>query len=209
MRNAKVRRTPRVFPPGWVPSYRRHKASGRAIVTLGGRVVYLGVYRTARAAYDRVVAEWLTAGRRSNHPPRSGGLPGSLTIADMFSRSGPTRRARTRRPRSAVSATRPAGSGGSAARPRRDGKPGEVEPHFCRRTINAHMARIRQIFKCAATQELMPAARYGLPKGGWLRETAQLLTHARLFHTRRERLKRGLQRRRLRTAARPKSGRDG
>jgi integrase len=45
-----------------------------------------------------------------------------------------------------------------AMRPKRGGKPGEVEPHFCRRTINAHMARIRQIFKWAAAQELIPAA---------------------------------------------------
>jgi integrase len=53
-----------------VPSYRRHKQSGQAIVTLadglgGRRDVLLGKYGTAesRAEYARVLAEWESAGR--------------------------------------------------------------------------------------------------------------------------------------------------
>ncbi|GMU22145.1 MAG: hypothetical protein AMXMBFR13_22330 [Phycisphaerae bacterium] len=48
------------------PSYRRHRASGQAIVTLNGRDIYLGPYGTAasKAEYDRVVGEWRAAGRR-------------------------------------------------------------------------------------------------------------------------------------------------
>ena len=48
------------------PKYRKHKASGRAVVTLAGRDYYLGPYgpKTSRAAYDRLVAEWLPSGRR-------------------------------------------------------------------------------------------------------------------------------------------------
>ena len=49
-----------------LPSYRLHKPSGQAVVTLGGRDVYLGPHnsRTSRAEYDRVVAEWLANGRQ-------------------------------------------------------------------------------------------------------------------------------------------------
>ncbi|UCC31053.1 MAG: site-specific integrase [Phycisphaerales bacterium] len=48
------------------PSYRRHRASGQAVVTLNGRDHYLGTYgtKTSRDAYDRHIAEWLAGGRR-------------------------------------------------------------------------------------------------------------------------------------------------
>lgn len=68
-------RTPRV------PTYRLHKPSGRAVVTLGGRDVYLGAYGSpeSKAEYDRVLAEWMTGGRSStatpaNQPLSVGGL---------------------------------------------------------------------------------------------------------------------------------------
>jgi integrase len=49
------------------PSYRHHKPSGQAVVTLAGRDIYLGRYNTesSRREYDRLVGEWLAAGRRS------------------------------------------------------------------------------------------------------------------------------------------------
>jgi integrase len=49
-----------------VPSYRRHKASGQAVVTLNGVDHYLGAWNSpeSRAEYDRVVNEWLVRGRR-------------------------------------------------------------------------------------------------------------------------------------------------
>lgn len=48
------------------PSYRLHRATGQALVVLDGRVFYLGRHGTpaSRAEYDRLVAEWLNAGRR-------------------------------------------------------------------------------------------------------------------------------------------------
>ncbi len=51
--------------PG-VPSYRRHRASGQAVVTLNGVDFYLGKWNTpqSRAEYDRVLNEWLIRGRR-------------------------------------------------------------------------------------------------------------------------------------------------
>jgi len=48
-----------------VPKYRQHRASGQAVVTLQGRDVYLGPWqsRASKLEYDRVIAEWLAAGR--------------------------------------------------------------------------------------------------------------------------------------------------
>ncbi len=49
-----------------VPSYRLHKASGQAVVTINGRDLYLGKWNTAagKAEYDRVIAEYLANGRQ-------------------------------------------------------------------------------------------------------------------------------------------------
>jgi hypothetical protein len=43
------------------PSYRLHRCSGQATVTLNGRDHYLGVYESpeSRVAYQRLVGEWL------------------------------------------------------------------------------------------------------------------------------------------------------
>jgi hypothetical protein len=42
-----------------IPSYRLHKLSGRAVVTLEGRDFYVGRYGSleSRADYDRIFAE--------------------------------------------------------------------------------------------------------------------------------------------------------
>ena len=52
------------------PSYRKHRASGQAIVTLSGQDFYLGPHGTkaSRAEYDRLIGEWLANGRRLSGP---------------------------------------------------------------------------------------------------------------------------------------------
>ena len=57
------------------PSYRLHKPSGQAVVTLNGKDFYLGKHGTpeSRAEYDRFLAEWLAAGRQLT-PVRPDGL---------------------------------------------------------------------------------------------------------------------------------------
>jgi hypothetical protein len=49
-----------------VPSYRIHRQSGQAIVTLSGRDVLLGKHgtRESREKYNRLTAEWLANDRR-------------------------------------------------------------------------------------------------------------------------------------------------
>ncbi len=55
-----------------VPNYRRHKATGQAVVTLDGRDFYLGKWGTAasRAEYNRLIAEWIS---HDGTLPTSGG----------------------------------------------------------------------------------------------------------------------------------------
>ena len=49
-----------------IPTYRKHRASGQAVVTLNGVDHYLGRFGTpqSKAEYDRIVNEWLALGRR-------------------------------------------------------------------------------------------------------------------------------------------------
>ncbi|MCE9552866.1 MAG: site-specific integrase [Planctomycetes bacterium] len=53
------------------PSYRRHKASGQAVVTIEGKDFYLGLYgsKISHIEFDRIVGEWLAAGRRLPNDP--------------------------------------------------------------------------------------------------------------------------------------------
>jgi integrase len=56
------------------PKYRRHRASGQAIVSLNGQDRYLGPHgsQASRAEYDRLIGEWLANGRTLK---REGGPP--------------------------------------------------------------------------------------------------------------------------------------
>lgn len=54
---------PRTTKP---PSYRKHKPTGQAVVTIDGKDYYLGKHATAasRKSYDALIGEWMTGGRR-------------------------------------------------------------------------------------------------------------------------------------------------
>src|SRR5262245_17222821 len=69
-----------------VPRYRKHKASGQAIVKLSGQVFYLGPYGTkaSKEAYDRAVAEWFARGRCPL--VQDAGETGELTIVELIVR---------------------------------------------------------------------------------------------------------------------------
>jgi integrase len=68
-----------------LPKYRHHKASGQAVLTLGGFDHYLGVYGTeaSKQAYQRKLTEWL-----SSHKPGTGKPTGGsdYTIDEIFVR---------------------------------------------------------------------------------------------------------------------------
>jgi hypothetical protein len=70
------------------PKYRFHKASGQAVVTIGGRDFYLGQYDSDEtwAEYRRLVAEW--CGRPAPTPPRKtksdAGAARELTVDELI-----------------------------------------------------------------------------------------------------------------------------
>jgi len=55
-----------------VPKYRKHRATGQAVVTINGRDHYLGPHgtRASKLEYDRLITEWLSSGRSTSY-----GLP--------------------------------------------------------------------------------------------------------------------------------------
>lgn len=63
-----------------IPSYRLHKASGQAVVTLNSKDIYLGTYNSnsSRDMYDRVIAEWLASGRTSKRADH-----GEITVDEL------------------------------------------------------------------------------------------------------------------------------
>jgi hypothetical protein len=54
------------------PKYRHHRASGQAVVVIRGEYHYLGLFGSERskAAYDRLIAEWLVKGRAPRSQPK-------------------------------------------------------------------------------------------------------------------------------------------
>jgi integrase len=66
-----------------VPKYRRHRATGQAVVTIAGRDHYLGRYGTkaSEVQYDRLIGEWIAAGR-----PAFGASSSELTIMELCAR---------------------------------------------------------------------------------------------------------------------------
>ncbi len=69
-------------PAKLFPSYRKHRASGQAVVTIGARDFYLGPHGTevSKQQYDRLVMEWVAAGRTNSF-----GTPeNTLSIAELL-----------------------------------------------------------------------------------------------------------------------------
>ncbi len=156
------------------PSYRRHKPSGRAVVTLAGRDHYLGKYGSpeSRAEYDRVVGEWLVAGSRA---PGKADSPGTdptinelilayLGFADgYYVKDGrPTTEPRdirlAIRPLRRLYAHSPAGEFGPLALKAVRGQ--LIESGLCRTEVNKRIGRIVRAFKWAVGEEILPASVY-------------------------------------------------
>jgi hypothetical protein len=68
-----------------LPKYRKHRASGQAVVTLCGVEFYLGPHgtRVSCREYDRLVGEWLAAGRQLPVAPDASF---DLTIVELLAR---------------------------------------------------------------------------------------------------------------------------
>jgi integrase len=150
------------------PSYRHHKPSGQAVVTLGGRDIYLGRYSSpeSRVEYDRLLAEWLCNGRRLPAP----GVESDLTVNELvlaYLRHADSYYVKNGKP------TVEPGNLRLAARPLRQlygpvparefgpmalktVRGAMVEADLCRAEVNRRVGRIVRIFKWAVSEELVP-----------------------------------------------------
>jgi integrase len=175
-----------------LPSYRLHKPSGRAVVTLDGRDYYLGDFGTpeSRDAYERLLAEWLADRRRRGVPAGSASATAplaNLTINELllaFWRHAerhyrtpggePTRELDNYR-----DSIRPLKQLYGATLARRFSplklkalRATLIEAGLSRGTINQRVGRIIRIFKWGVSEELLPSEVYqslrtvgGLQKG--------------------------------------------
>jgi integrase len=157
------------------PSFRHHKPTGQAVVTIDGRDIYLGRFDTpqSRAEYDRLIGEWLANGRTL--PPERGG-PADLTINELIlaywkhvqsyyvkhgrptSEQDTVKQAlRFLRPPSPYGDTPAKEFGPLALKAVRKAM---IEHGWCRGYINKQVNRLRRMFSWAAENELLPLSVY-------------------------------------------------
>jgi integrase len=152
------------------PSYRLHKPSGQAVVTIGNRDYYLGKWNTpeSRADYDRLIAEWLANGRQAPASAR-----GSLTINQLILAFWKHAEQHYRRPdgthtnelndfrlslrplRALYGHTAAKDFGPLALKAVRQKM---IEADLCRGVINQRIGRVRRMFRWAVENELAPSA---------------------------------------------------
>jgi integrase len=155
-----------------IPSYRLHRPSGQAVVTLDGRDRYLGKHNTpeSQSEYERLISEWLAvrSNRAANVAPTT-----SLTVSEMIYAVWEQAKLHYRNPdgtptgelenikhalgplRRMYGHTPAREFGPLALRAVRDEM---VRAGLCRRTINARVNRIRRMFRWAASTELIPSS---------------------------------------------------
>lgn len=145
-----------------LPSYRHHKPSGNAVVTLCGRDIYLGPHdtRLSHDNYDRVVAEWLAAGRVTPRDAQS-----ALSIAELvngFRKGASIPQSQTDSFKATMSVLvrlygrSPANEFGPLAL--KAVRQQMIESGWNRRTINDRTHIVRRIFRWGVEQELIPGS---------------------------------------------------
>jgi hypothetical protein len=169
------------------PSYRLHKPTGQAVVTLNGRDVYLGRHGSpaSKAEYDRLVSEWLASGRQRVVSTRGGEGGPDLTVSEMIlayvrfadgyylkggrlTKEAANIRMALRPLKRLYGHTHAARFGPLALKAVRQAM---VEDDICRREINRRTGRIVRAFKWAVENELIPpSVHHGLKAVAWLRK---------------------------------------
>lgn len=197
-----------------LPSYRLHKASGQAVVTLSGKDIYLGVHGTdeSKAAYQRVIAEWLENQRQTPASSRSGAKP-DTNIIDInglfvaywqfcegyYLRDGkPTRELENLRHAVQPLIELYGGTYVSEFRPTslKVVREQMINAGLARRTIKDRVNRIRRMIEWGVENDLVDPAihqalkaiaplrrgRYGVKEGPGVKPVAQELIDATLVH---------------------------
>lgn len=151
-----------------IPKMSHHKASGQAVVRLGGFDVYLGPWGTkvTKNEYDRVVSEWLAGGRRK---PVTG--DDGVTVAEVVAgfwdhvesyyrdpNGEPTNEQRNFRDALGflrrLYGHRPVVQFGPLAL--KAVRQAMIDSGLCRTNINKHISRIKHVFKWAVENEIVP-----------------------------------------------------
>jgi integrase len=150
-----------------IPSYRHHKPSGQAVVTLGGKDFYLGKHNTAasRAEYKRRIAEW-TASRGTIAAPAS-----DIAVAEVL--AAVLRHAKSHYVRPDGSQTSELGLFKLTIKPVNDlygtvsvtnfgplalkaVRQRFIDAGWSRKVVNGGVNRVRHIFKWGVAEQLVP-----------------------------------------------------
>ena len=158
------------WPSNHVPKYRKHRASGQAIVNIAGQDHYLGPHGTkaSHALYDRLVAEYLSAGRQVIEPAKAT----TITVVEVLAafwkhckvyyvKDGkPTHERaafkRIIRDVRKLYGTVPAAEFGP--RSLKAVRQTWLDRNQSRRTINQNARRLVGIFRWSASEEMIPVA---------------------------------------------------
>jgi len=157
-----------------VPSYRLHKASGQAVVTLNGTDIYLGKHGSepSRATYSKVIGQWLSHCKLPPASSSTGGIPSNALIDlhqlfNAYYDFAKVYYVRDGKPTGEVEnvefASRPLielfgfmlvcefrPSNLKAVRQKM------IENNLCRKTVNNRINRIRRIFKWGVENDMVP-----------------------------------------------------
>lgn len=158
--------------PQRIPTYRLHKPSGQAVVTLNGKDHYLGVHGTEESQenYSRTVAEWLQQGRvrpvssnsldSKDQPCVNELILGYLRHCQTYYQRSPLEiekiKLALRELRAHYGKTLACQFGPLALK--------SLQSHFAetlsRRTVNMRVDIIRRLFKWATSNEMVPVSVY-------------------------------------------------
>src|ERR1019366_1179540 len=170
------------MPEVRIPKLSHHRASGQAVVRLGGKDFYVGPWNTqvARNEYDRLVGEWLAGGRQAPTAATSSKTVTEI-MAAFWEHAGNYYRYPDGTPTKEISSFR------DALRPLRrlyGHTPAEdfgplalktvrqamIDTGLCRTTINHRVGRIKRMFKWAVENELIQTSVFhGLQAVGGLK----------------------------------------
>jgi integrase len=156
-----------------LPKYRKHRASGKAVVTFNGRDHYLGPYGTkaSRVEYDRLISEFLATGRRGTaEEARADQITVTELIAHYW-RFAQRYYTKAGKPTSELAVIKWAVRDLKAFYGREPAdqfgplKLKSLREHWiglghARGTINGQCGRIKRLFKWAASEELIGATCY-------------------------------------------------
>lgn len=156
--------TDRFLPP--TPQYRRHKPSGQAVVTIHGKDHYLGPFgsKASKVEYDRIIAEWLAAGRRLPSPQFDLSVDEVISAYWKFAKGYFRKRGEptgelaniryAMRPLQALYGDTPVTDFGPLALKavRQD----MLKSGLSRNVINSRIRKIKRVFAWAVSEELIP-----------------------------------------------------